>query len=123
VRYKMPKLTLKERLVLGKGKLRRFYYGFFRKNYVRQSHARRRGECKRCGACCNLMHRCLSCDMQDGMANCKTYTWRPRNCRIFPVDEQDLRDRELLSHGIECGFYFENGNAPRDSNNEEGARK
>ena len=28
------------------------------------------------------------------------------NCRLFPIDERDLRDRDLVAPGAPCGFHF-----------------
>lgn len=31
---------------------------------------------------------------------------RPMNCRVFPIDERDLADRDLLHPEAPCGFHF-----------------
>jgi len=89
------------------GKLRRFYLGHFRKAYVAERKAARRGECARCGACCQLLHRCpwaLDCE---GLAGCRIYEKRPVNCHVFPLDGRDLAERDLVIPERPCGFHFE----------------
>jgi hypothetical protein len=29
------------------------------------------------------------------------------NCRVFPLDERDLAERDMIMPGQPCGFYFE----------------
>ncbi|MCX7703499.1 MAG: hypothetical protein N2234_05305 [Planctomycetota bacterium] len=88
------------------GKIRRFYYFTLGRSYLKRSFQQRRGECIRCGACCQLGHLCplLRYD-SSGLSYCADYQKRPPNCRIFPVDEHDLKDRNILSNKP-CGFYF-----------------
>lgn len=102
----MPSLTLSQRLIHGWGKIRRFYYWALRKDYVVQSHARRRGECIRCGACCKLMFRCPWLDESDALPTCRRHETRPMNCRVFPIDEADIADRDLILPHRKCGYYF-----------------
>ena len=99
-------LTLRERLTLGWGKLRRFYLGHFRKEYVRQSLARRVGHCNRTGACCRLMFTCPLLDQRSEPVRCSIHEIKPRNCDLFPIDERDLRDRDIIAPDSPCGFSF-----------------
>ena len=94
---------------LVRGKVRRFRLAHTRRGraYIRRMEERRRGECRRCGACCRLVHRCLFLRMADGVASCTIHKYRPANCRIFPVDERDLADRDLIAPSLSCGFFFE----------------
>jgi len=81
------------------GKLRRLYLIAFRPGYVRRQTRRRSGKCKRCGACCRLLHRCMFLSRHN---RCLIYgEKRPPNCRFFPIDWRDLRD----VRGV-CGFEF-----------------
>src|SRR5437870_5671384 len=68
-------------------KLRRAYFGAFRKDYVRESiAANRQGECHRCGACCELVYKCpfLGRDSQN-LPYCRVYgDLRPGNCFNYP---------------------------------------
>ena len=99
---------LKEKSVLLWGKIRRFYYGHFEGNKVKKKLTLRRGECARCGACCKLMFTCpFLVTHIDGTTSCMIHRRRPLNCRIFPVDMQDIRDRDLIDKVSKCGFYFE----------------
>ena len=98
---------LKLSLKLLKGKIRRFYLGHFRKSYVKLQLEKRKGECARCGACCKLIFNCpFLIENPDGTFKCKIYGKRPINCRIFPIDEKDLKERNLISN-LPCGYYFE----------------
>ena len=95
------------RLRLLWGKLRRFYLGVFRPGYVRRSLARRHGECARCGACCALGYRCLTLRDNGSGTECRIHKLRPINCRLFPIDERDLADRDLINPDLSCGFFFD----------------
>jgi len=115
----MPKLTAKQKLIHAWGKVRRFYYGIFRQDYIERSHARRRGECLRCGACCKLMVPCRYLNESNGMPACTKHDVKYKNCRIFPIDEADLADRDIIAPDTKCGYYFlpktkhrEKGTAP-----------
>jgi hypothetical protein len=99
-------LGLRERMILGWGKLRRLYLSFLRPAYVRASLARRVGECHRTGACCKLMFTCPLLDQTADQARCSIHESKPRVCRQFPIDERDLRDRDILSPGTPCGYSF-----------------
>ncbi len=95
-----------ERLVLSWGKLRRFYLLSLRRGYVEKSLKRRIGECSRSGACCNLMFPCPLIGWLERLPTCGIYQNRPRNCTAFPIDERDLRDRDILNPWEPCGFSF-----------------
>jgi hypothetical protein len=104
--------NLKTRLVLMRGVLRRFFLHFFRPGYIKASIANRKGECARCGACCNLTAKngCPSLDFEpSGLSLCKIHgSFRMPNCIIFPIDARDLADRDLVApDGVKCGFRFE----------------
>ena len=71
------------------GKVRRFWLAHFRPGYVRRQASRRRGRCARCGGCCSLG---LRCPWLSGTNHCTIYERRPIQCRLFPIDERDLRD-------------------------------
>ncbi|MDR0867476.1 MAG: hypothetical protein LBP75_03245 [Planctomycetota bacterium] len=90
------------------GKLRRFLLAY-RKHYLPRQLARRQGECRRCGACCRLLFKCPFLQIQaDGATHCRIHRRKPGNCQIFPINEKDLRDRDLYAPESKCGFYFEN---------------
>jgi len=99
-------LTLGERVTLGWGKVRRFYLAHFRPGYVRESLARRVGHCNRTGACCRLMFTCPLLDSKLQPVRCTIHEIKPRVCRLFPIDERDLHDRDLVSPATPCGFSF-----------------
>jgi len=94
---------------LFRGKLRRFYLGRTRrgKAYISRMMGRRLGECRRCGACCRLVHRCPFLQVNNGTAKCAIHKLRPANCRVFPIDPRDLADRDRIRPDDPCGFSFE----------------
>lgn len=98
---------MKNFIVLFWGKIRRFYLGYFRKGYVSQQLTKRIKQCKNCGACCRLPYKCPALfTAGDGRELCKVYEYRPRNCRIFPLDERDIFDRNIINPNTPCGFEF-----------------
>jgi hypothetical protein len=99
--------NIRQKAVLCWGKMRRAFLVALRKNRVREMLERRRGECARCGACCKLLFRCPSYDDSDGSPRCLTYNDRPGACGLFPLNEEDLRDRNIVMPGRKCGYYFE----------------
>jgi len=103
----VPRLSLCKRVTLLWGKVRRLWLGVFRRGYVRRSAARRRGECRRCGACCVLGYRCLALRDGEQGTECRYHSYRPMNCRLFPIDERDLADRDLILPDTPCGYRFD----------------
>jgi hypothetical protein len=97
---------------MGWGKIRRAFLIAFRKKRVVAKLDRRRGACSRCGACCKIMFKCPAYDETDGNPKCLIYNDRPGVCSLFPLDEKDLRDRNVVMPGTKCGFYFEDGPKP-----------
>jgi len=107
------RLTLWQKLRLLWGRPRRWWLGFCRPGYVRASRARRRGECRRCGACCQLAVRCKHLTYEDGLGGCTKYDGtRPLNCQTFPIDERDLADRDLVAPDFPCGYHFADDGDP-----------
>lgn len=102
----LSRLSTRQRLRLGWGKVRRFCLVHFRPAYVRASLARRVGECHRTGACCRLMFTCPLLDARSRPVRCTIHEIKPKVCRIFPIDERDLRDRDLVMPDHPCGFSF-----------------
>jgi hypothetical protein len=98
--------TIGEMLQLLSGKIRRFTISHFRKGYVRQQEAARKGQCSRCGACCKLLFRCPFLLEEDGLYSCRIHGNKPENCHIFPINQRDLEDRNIVSPEFKCGFYF-----------------
>ncbi len=89
------------------GKVRRLGLGLFRMGYVRRSAARRKGGCQRCGACCQLGYRCQFLRDKGEGTECRVHWLRPRNCRLFPIDEHDLADRDAIAPDAPCGYRFD----------------
>lgn len=84
------------------GKLRRFVSIRFRPNEVVEALALRRGDCNRCGACCEILFKCPFLKKHDdGTTTCGIYEDRPSQCRLFPIDRRDLEEVRGT-----CSFYF-----------------
>jgi hypothetical protein len=84
------------------GKLRRFVNINFRKEEVVAQLALRRGDCNRCGACCEILFKCPFLKKhRDGTTSCGIYEDRPNQCRLFPIERRDLEEVRGT-----CSFYF-----------------
>jgi hypothetical protein len=84
------------------GKLRRFVRIRFKKEEVVEALALRRGDCNRCGACCEILFKCPFLKKHDdGTTTCGIYEDRPSQCRLFPIDQRDLAEVRGT-----CSFYF-----------------
>jgi len=84
------------------GKLRRFVSIRFRKEEVVEKLALRRGECNRCGACCEILFKCPFLKKHDdGTTTCGIYEDRPDQCRLYPIERRDLDEVRG-----QCSFYF-----------------
>ncbi len=84
------------------GKIRRFVNTNFRKQETIASLALRRGECNRCGACCELVFKCPFLKKNpDGSSLCGIYENRPNSCRLFPIEQRDIREVKGT-----CSYYF-----------------
>ena len=105
---RMPPVGLGGYAMLLWGKLRRALLGRVLTGYTRRRHELRRGQCLRCGACCQLGRLCPSLEIDDnGLAACLKYDQsRDPTCRLYPTTASDLRDRDRISPGTKCGYYF-----------------
>lgn len=66
----------------------------------------RRGDCNRCGACCQLPFPCPFLRFDDqGLSSCGVYHLRPPSCRKYP--------RTASEHvtQAQCGYYFEHSDS------------
>ena len=97
---KVSKAKLRARQA--QGKIRRFVITNFRKRETIASLALRRGECNRCGACCELVFRCPFLKKNaDGTSMCGIYENRPNSCRLFPIERRDIEEVRGT-----CSYYF-----------------
>ena len=103
--------SFRQSLALAIGKIRRALLVNFRRTRVVEKLERRRGACSRCGACCKLLFNCPAYDDSDGSPKCLVYNDRPGVCGLFPLDEKDLRERDIISPDKKCGFWFEDAPA------------
>jgi len=84
------------------GKIRRFVNTNFRKAETVASLSLRRGECNRCGACCELVFKCPFLKKNaDGGSTCGIYENRPNSCRLFPIEPRDIMEVRGT-----CSYYF-----------------
>lgn len=84
------------------GKVRRFVQINFQKEEVAANIELRRGECNRCGACCEILFKCPFLKKHDdGTSECGIYEDRPNQCRLFPINKRDLDE----VRGI-CSYFF-----------------
>ena len=84
------------------GKLRRFVNVRFRRQEVIAALALRRGDCNRCGACCELVFKCpFLKKYSDGTSTCGIYENRPNLCRLFPIERRDIEEVRGT-----CTYYF-----------------
>lgn len=97
---------------MGWGKLRRLWLVAFAHRAVEEKLKRRRGACNRCGACCKLLFQCPAYDESDGSPKCLIYNDRPGVCGLFPLDERDLRERDIVLPEKKCGFFFSDAPPP-----------
>lgn len=89
-------------LLHANGKLRRFGLVHFRKEYVHRQLPVRKGNCRQCGTCCNLL---FTCPMLTNQGMCFVYgSCRPQACRVFPIDQRDIDEVKLC--GVQCGYRF-----------------
>lgn len=85
------------------GKVRRFWMVHFRKRFVKQQLLVRGGDCRQCGACCNLL---FTCPMLMRQGRCFVYGYcRPGACKVFPIDQRDIDEVRLC--GGRCGYRFD----------------
>jgi len=96
-----------QRLILGLGKIRRAILVYLTTGVAKRKLAKRQGECHGCGACCELMFVCSWLDRTNGNAQCKYYDSRSKVCELFPLDERDLKDRDMANPKQKCGFWFD----------------
>lgn len=97
---------LRSRLENAWGTYRRIHQHWFRNEYVERQLAKRRGDCNRCGLCCQLVFKCQHLRYEDGLAACGRYESRPPNCRNFPITQSDLDDVQRIAPHASCSFYF-----------------
>ena len=84
------------------GKVRRFWRANIHTAENEALLARRKGECNRCGACCEILFKCPFLKKHgDGTTTCGIYEDRPSQCRLFPIDRRDLNEVRGT-----CSFYF-----------------
>lgn len=85
------------------GKSRRLWLVHFRKEYVQRQLLLRHGDCRQCGACCNLL---FTCPMLTKRGRCVVYGFcRPQACKVFPIDQRDIDEVNLC--GGHCGYRFD----------------
>ena len=100
-------VQVKAKVDQGVGKLRRLALARMQAGYVTQMQRRRLGTCRRCGHCCRLLFTCPFLQTHsDGICHCTIHDQRPASCKLFPIDERDLRERDLVDRKWPCGYRF-----------------
>lgn len=94
------------------GKVRRFALITVFKKRAAADLARRRGACTQCGACCKILFKCPAYDDERGW--CTIYDDRPGVCALFPINEKDIAERDIVMPERGCGYTFapRNGDQP-----------
>ena len=114
--FQPAQVSLWQRLKLLTGRPRRWYLNHFRTGYVRAQLARRKGECRRCGACCQMGARCRHLSYEGAASLCREYdNHRSRNCCNFPISHRDLAERDLVAPDTPCGFTFDGDGRAREA--------
>ena len=100
-------VQVKVKVNQGVGKLRRIALARLKEEYIVRMQQKRLGACRRCGLCCRLLFRCPFLQTHsDGTCRCIIHGQRPASCRLFPIDERDLRERDSVNAKIPCGYRF-----------------
>ncbi|MDD5381736.1 MAG: hypothetical protein PHG53_08905 [Phycisphaerae bacterium] len=62
----------------------------------------RKGQCRRCGACCKLPNVCpfIGID-KDGLCTCKIYPLRSLSCRKYPRTKSELLTADTCGHSFD----------------------
>ena len=105
-------ISFKNRLRILLGVFRRSAFFLFHRKYVNENIIKRKGKCLKCGACCRLFFR--KCNYlkinENGTIECRIYnSFRMPNCIIFPVNLDDIKDRNIDAKSP-CGYSFEEEN-------------
>lgn len=85
--------------------LRKRYLVWFKKDYVKRSLDKRKGNCLACGMCCRQpVPFCLFLTKDNKCRLVIRFRWHPKYCKIFPIDEKDQR---LLNVQGKCGYFWD----------------
>ena len=85
-----------------KGQLRRLFLNYVRTSYVDHQLQKRKGDCKQCGKCCEILFRCpFLIKVEDGASMCSIYEKRPGSCAAFPISEKCLSEVDF-----DCSYTF-----------------
>jgi len=81
-------------------KIARTFELLFRPETVAAQATRRQGDCRGCGACCEIVFRCPHFDREK--RECRIYESRYGVCRMFPARPEDLAGLEAI-----CSYSFQ----------------
>jgi hypothetical protein len=88
-----------------RGKMRRVMRVYLSPNRHRlPTSSTAQGSCARCGTSCKLGWQCFFWDKKNG--GCSIYAHRPLVCRVFPMDQRDIDERNLVNRREACGYRF-----------------
>ncbi|OIO75304.1 MAG: hypothetical protein AUJ85_03505 [Elusimicrobia bacterium CG1_02_37_114] len=90
-------------MIIGKikRKVKRHIDVYLFPNKVEKQLHKRHGKCLQCGRCCKLVFKCPMLEEKNGIIRCKIYNHRSRVCRLFPINEEDLKDVNY-----QCNYSF-----------------
>ncbi|MAG45539.1 MAG: hypothetical protein CMH63_02075 [Nanoarchaeota archaeon] len=58
----------------------------------------REGNCKNCGACCQLPNKCSFLRFKNKTSYCIIHPFRPLNCRKYPRTEKEFLTQKTCGH-------------------------
>ena len=95
----------------------RRYYHFFNKEKVSVSVQERKGDCKRCGQCCQASIRCPKLFYDEkNLAMCLIHDRRPGMCSLYPFNSKEF----FLHTKNGCGFFYQTETSKREIKQREG---
>lgn len=112
--FKMTAIPTPINRRLMRGKIRRWWLVYFRRDYVETVLLPRRKEgCQRTGACCEMGFGCPAFDAERRI--CQIHPHKPLVCKLYPLTEEDLKERDLIYPGKKCGYSFSDDSASLSS--------
>ncbi|MBI2026737.1 MAG: YkgJ family cysteine cluster protein [Deltaproteobacteria bacterium] len=87
------------------GKFRRVYWSRFKDDKTDFFISQRKGDCTRCGNCCQIGYVCPAYDTKSRL--CTINKIKPLVCKLFPLTPLDIADRDSVSFNPQCGFYWQ----------------
>jgi len=93
-----------------KNRLRNQYYSLFRRRLLDEKLAKRKGECRQCGICCEVKIFGIRCPFFNKKTRkCWLYNTKfmPKSCKLFPFDLKNRYEGKIKEIEKNCGYYWE----------------